>query len=198
MNTATQAIKDATLEMRDYAKFSILLGAISTLCLFVTIGFTWRAVYDTRNIGQKQVRAYVSLKDCRIDGIMIGSKPTAYLNFTNAGQTPCIVKATSIGIDLVEWPIKDIPTLSPVPKSAPSSEGGGAEFSHNISASKAIGPSELAAYQNGRMAFVVICTILYDDIFGSAHEETVCVYRTFDKPRGDNGLAVLSFGNKSS
>ncbi|MGC1494707.1 MAG: hypothetical protein WA790_02780 [Sulfitobacter sp.] len=66
MNVATQAIKDATLDMRNYAQTSTWLVAVGTIFLFATIWLTWRAVRDAREIGQKQVRAYVTISEVNI------------------------------------------------------------------------------------------------------------------------------------
>lgn len=67
MNAATQAIKEATLDMRDSAQTSTLLVGIGTGLLIVTLFLTFmanvaamRAVSVTREIGEAQVRAYVA------------------------------------------------------------------------------------------------------------------------------------------
>ena len=196
MNAATQAIKDATLDMRDSAQISTLLVGIGTIFLFATIWLTWRAVRDTRDIGQKQVRAYIALKDCRIDGIAKGQKATAFLNFVNSGQSPCYITATSIGIGFEPTPIQATPVLATEPKSSPSSEGHGGVFAHSVSTKREISSQEFAAYAAGKMGFVVTCQIIYRDVFDIEHETRVSVYRTAQKPATPSGLSVLSIGNK--
>ena len=68
MNSATQAINEATQDMRDYALYSTILVGIGTALVFITLILTWlangsalKAVEVTRSIGESQTRAYVSV-----------------------------------------------------------------------------------------------------------------------------------------
>jgi hypothetical protein len=66
MNTATQAMNDATQRMTYYAKLQTWAVGIGTVLLFGTLWLAWqgnkaafRAVKITKDIGNKQLRAYV-------------------------------------------------------------------------------------------------------------------------------------------
>lgn len=203
MADATEAMNEATQSMKNAAWWSFGAVALGTLLLGYTLKLTraatksaQSAVDITRDIGQKQVRAYIYLKDCRIDGIAEGQKATALLNFANSGQSPCYITATSIGIGFEPTPIKTIPSLAPETKLTPSSEGAGAEFSHTISTKHDLSAEAMASYAAGAMGFVVTCEIIYKDVFGHERETTVSVYRTVHNPADANGLSTMSIGNK--
>jgi hypothetical protein len=96
MNTATQAMNDATQRMTYYAKLQTWAVGIGTVLLFGTLWLAWqgnkaafRAVKITKDIGNKQLRAYVHLSEARAV-ISLGDSPhiAGVLTINNAGQTP--------------------------------------------------------------------------------------------------------------
>ena len=99
MNSATQAINEATQDMRDYAFYSTLFVAAGTFLLIVTLGLTWmanraavKAVEVTREIGEAQTRAYVNVSSIRTVPIFDSSGKLEAFSFIpiikNKGQTP--------------------------------------------------------------------------------------------------------------
>lgn len=92
MNEATRAMNKATQEMRDYAYAQTWLVGIGTVLLFGTLWFAWqgnkaafRAVNTTKDIGDKQLRAYVHV------GVNVTSRADHFeikVTGTNHGQTP--------------------------------------------------------------------------------------------------------------
>lgn len=95
MNAATQAIKDATLDMRDYALASTVAVWVGTALLFYTLWLSrsannaaHTAVRVTREIGEAQTRAYIGM-----DNLTASVEPgntgfQLYAKFFNQGQTP--------------------------------------------------------------------------------------------------------------
>jgi len=94
MNAATQAMNGATQRMAEYAFWSTVFVAIGTVFLFATIWLTWRAVGDTREIGQKQARAYLVLQFGDVEFNVLDNKDGSNLgvkigvSLTNSGSTP--------------------------------------------------------------------------------------------------------------
>lgn len=193
----------AQTEMALWSLGMLVVSALMAVVTGVGVWFVWQTLIatqamakDTRDMGEKQVRAYITLKDCRIDGIAEGQKVTAFLNFVNSGHSPCYITATAIGIGYEPTPIKTTPVLAPETKLTPSSEGAGREFSHTISTKRELNFEEFAAYTSGEMGFVVTCEITYKDVFGHERQTIETVYRTVHKPADANGLSTLSVGNK--
>ncbi len=95
MNTAAQEMNVATQDMRDYAFYSTGLVGIGTVLLLITLWLTWQAnraavaaVEVTRDIGMKQVRAYIGVKAMKCEWERPGDKLTLTLSVKNSGQTP--------------------------------------------------------------------------------------------------------------
>jgi hypothetical protein len=103
MNSATQAMNTATQKMAGYAYLSNWFVGVGTALLFVTLGLTRQAnkaaqeaVAVTREIGQAQVRAYLTVADSAITPPdrsaifqdMNGVK--ASVIFHNSGQSPAL------------------------------------------------------------------------------------------------------------
>ncbi|MEI4197856.1 hypothetical protein [Roseovarius sp. E0-M6] len=106
MNAATQSIDAATQDMRDYALYSTLLVAVGTALLFYTLWLTRQAnaaaqaaVDVTREIGEAQVKAYLSIK--RMKGVLhtAGDNPFVEIWATvkNSGQSPAL--DVRVGVD---------------------------------------------------------------------------------------------------
>lgn len=96
MNAATQAIKQATLDMRDFSLYSTILVGVGTALLFVTLWLTRQAnraaqaaVDVTREIGEKQVRAYPSVTSVHVGGITNGL-PNIIIKISNSGNSPAL------------------------------------------------------------------------------------------------------------
>jgi hypothetical protein len=95
MNTATQAMNKATQSMKRAAWWSVGIVAFGTLLLVWTLCLTRRAneaaqdaVKATREIGEAQVRAYLSTTHVQVGH----NRPNGNLSFTcdilNSGQSP--------------------------------------------------------------------------------------------------------------
>ncbi len=92
---AQQGMNEAAQRMADYSKWSLGLIAIGTLALIWTLVLTKRAtksaqdvVEVTREIGQKQVKAYLT-----VDDSCWGSNSNQFrvkIKLKNYGQSPCI------------------------------------------------------------------------------------------------------------
>lgn len=94
MNVATQAMNAATQKMAFYARWSTIFVAIGTALLFWTLWVTRaanRAAYDavtaTREIGEIQTRAYLSITSGTIE-YRIDEWPIATLTVRNSGNSP--------------------------------------------------------------------------------------------------------------
>lgn len=92
MNAATQSIKTATNDMRDYALYSAIVVGVGTVLLIWTLVLTGRAnrsahtaVGGTCDIGQKQTRAYLT-RAC--GGVWSGTGLEFALDLKNTGNSP--------------------------------------------------------------------------------------------------------------
>lgn len=102
IDKATQAMNEATHQMADYAKYSTWLVGIGTVLLFVTLWLTRQAnraaqaaVDVTRELGQAQVRAYVSWHRAKIHHSTDALGLLAAIDFIpvikNTGQSPAFM-----------------------------------------------------------------------------------------------------------
>lgn len=93
MNAATQAIKAATNDMRDYALYSTIAVWVGTVLLIITLVLGWfanRAAVDavrvTREVGRDQSRAYI-FADWAVAEDR-GSYSYVGISFVNSSATP--------------------------------------------------------------------------------------------------------------
>ena len=95
MHTATQAMNEATQSMRLASWVSAGLVLLGTGLLVWTLKLTrsankaaQEAVSVTREIGEKQTRAYIAIDDAAVVHVKDGSRPSITVRFINSGQTP--------------------------------------------------------------------------------------------------------------
>lgn len=111
MNEATRAIKDATVDMRDYALYSTLLVGFGTFLLIVTLWLTRQAnraareaVDVTRVIGEAQTRGYLQFKKgsfvLRTERVAVNLDNRFSLFFHNSGATPIHVRFGNATADI--------------------------------------------------------------------------------------------------
>lgn len=95
MNEATQAMNNATQKMADLAYWQTLLVGIGTVLLFVTLWFTRQAnlaaqnaVKVTREVGEAQSRAYLSITGAHLTWDKGMDYPGLCITLKNSGQSP--------------------------------------------------------------------------------------------------------------
>jgi hypothetical protein len=95
MNTATQAMNDATKEMAFYSLLSTALVGIGTALLTWTLLLTRQAnkaardaVSVTREIGAAQVRAYLSVTGIEVSNLKLGDRFRIRASLRNYGNSP--------------------------------------------------------------------------------------------------------------
>lgn len=100
MNEATRAMNDATQEMRDYAYVQTWLVGIGSVLLFATLYYAREANGVSREIGQKQVRAYLADDGVRIhwSGDKLGEPriENIEVSIKNTGQSPALLCGISM------------------------------------------------------------------------------------------------------
>lgn len=105
MNTATQAMNDATQRMALYALFSTGLVALGTGLLFWTLMLTRQAnqaarcaVKVTREMGQRQTRAYLNISEIYLKNFEVGTPLAAVFTIINSGQSPAYICASRASV----------------------------------------------------------------------------------------------------
>jgi hypothetical protein len=188
MNRATQAMNEATQRMALYSLISTGLVALGTALLIVTLWLTRQAnraaqtaVDVTRDIGQRQIRAYVVVDTAidwqeayfgRVDNI------TGY-NFTikwkNCGMTParrCHCRTSLEVFDGViprdfAYPDKAAPDITETNHFGP-----GQTFASRVGG---LSVPDAIAVERGKKHVYVWSWVEYDDIFGNTRRRTeVC------------------------
>lgn len=162
MNAATQAMNGATQRMAEYAFWSTVFVAIGTVLLVITLVLTWMAnrsaqtaVTVTREIGRKQVRAYVLISE--IDLSELPKRQTAVI--ANVGSSPAMKFRTIYEFceaDAMDWAAmaEDAKTASHI----------------GISPSQSI---HMSINIPDGIVDNAVCGIyvIYEDVFGDIHEE---------------------------
>ena len=178
MNAATQAIKSATNDMRDYALYSTVAVWVGTALLFYTLCLSrsansaaHTAVRVTREVGERQVRAYVGVAtgaSSIADGQVIVE--TVVKNF---GQTPAYnlvsrtmsgtVYSTSVESFLSEASEKLIPDIDQQKTIQPGQ-------SFTITTRGAFSQAEMDDLFSGAQYLLFCGRLFYDDASGVRRE----------------------------
>lgn len=124
------------------------------------------AVEQARLSTQKQLRAYIGLKEAKIKDVAAGKKPTLLLEFTNAGQTPAqkVLLWSNFKFDGDPETIVRKPTT---PSSSSTVFPNGV-ISRQMPMERALTVSEVAAIKAGAAAIYVYGELTYEDAFGQS------------------------------
>lgn len=154
------------------------------------------AVAVTRDIGQRQVRAYLVDLDVRVVGYTPGAIPTYHMIVKNTGQSP----ARSVRIAFCARHgagdpnrIKFRNLIFTKSMDVPAGEAGPQEFT----SSTPIDPAMHAQVVSGGIRIVVGGVFIYKDVFGKTCR-TICRY-TFDptRPHAEGGFRMLVCGRNN-
>ena len=180
MNAATQAMNDATQSMATYAKWSTLIVGVGTLLLIWQLIETRKAVTVTREIGQAQVRAYLSVSVPSYPPLRdIGAeRPIPFkITIENKGDSPARnvrqLAGSMMNNAVLATPCPDLI----LPRSAraygitiASGETAYATVTNEISHTDVYD----AKHGNGERGAYLAGIIFYEDIFGDRHKHRFC------------------------
>lgn len=207
---------NAQRQMADWAKWMFYATAVvGALTVGVTgVGIYWvketlaetqkavkaaeDAVAVTREMGERQMRAYIWIETSEMKDVGANKTPYAHIGIKNYGQTPAQILGHKSWLGLYHYPnigeiqYPDAGTVNPHPL-GPSREN--AIFPKMA---RALTQQEYDALKEGRAVFLIYGRVEYEDIFGDRHWIT---YRM--KHGGDIGverqsLAWTSEGNEAS
>ncbi|MGJ8624966.1 MAG: hypothetical protein ACSHW1_19660 [Yoonia sp.] len=118
MNAATQSIKTATNDMRDYALYSTVAVWIGTALLLYTLWLTrqannaaQRAVSVTENIGAAQTRAYLAISEVVRSGSHFQQPSDIKLFVKNFGQSGALEVTVWVGFFVSDPISPDLPEI---------------------------------------------------------------------------------------
>src|SRR5690606_8071955 len=80
------------------------VSLVGVFLLIISLSQTRRAIKDTRELGEAEVRAYVTCTECQISNVATGYAPKASIKLRNSGQTPAANVRTKIALDIANWP----------------------------------------------------------------------------------------------
>lgn len=158
-----------------------------------------QAVEITRQLGQIELRAYLSLSGSAIRGLREGLDPTADLTFRNDGTTPATIFLAETYIGMYPYPKHGElrrPDLADLPSRHVLTHGG--DFTNHPKLNKALTAQDVFDLQSGRKIIYVYGTITYFDIF---QEKRVLEFRLMTGgpvPLREGALAWCSEGNRST
>lgn len=207
MNTATQAIKDATLDMRNYALYSNWLVAIGTGLLVATLWLTRQAnraaqnaVEVTREIGEAQIRAYVNISSVDATSIQVGTNIPIKVGVKNYGATPArefayVGKPHLVPPEKIEsLGLPDLSYLSPGSDLAPNDNA----FLENTLIDVPLDDESIGLINEGTLKFVLVYYIKYKDIFDK-QRITKCILTAQRIGNTNNyNFAMSRVGNEST
>lgn len=207
MNSATQAMKRATEDMRNYSLVSTVLVGVGTVLLVVTLYYTRQAnkaardaVVVTREIGKRQLRAYLSFKDTKIHEVGFDQYPIATIEVVNQGTTPIFITDNRSMIALHHFPnFGDIQYPDP-DESARFVIAPGQKTTMRPRLKDLITVDQSIGLGEGRYIIFVHGRIEFRDVFGEHHWMTYRMKYGGDAKASDskNDLAWCEEGNDAS
>jgi hypothetical protein len=193
MNAATQAMNRATQRMADYAFWSTVFVAIGTVLLVGTLILTWMAnrsaqaaVAVTREIGEAQVRAYLTeptFKITRDKNDHIESVATIIMN---VGQSPAI--DVSVVVSVAAFRPKGFHTRIPLEKlrevlsvKSPPDLSGQIAPSGSRKSLNAVSVADAVDYAKNAADIMIFVQAGWQDVFGFRHRMEYCVLLVEDE-----------------
>jgi hypothetical protein len=155
------------------AALSALATAVSIWAVYIlrkTLEETRRAVKSTddavtitREIGEKQLRAYITIPTATVGG---PDKPVVTINFKNSGQTPAYDVRVWADSRYHRFPLSiDLPEPEREPRKGIAVLGPGDPYTLVVDAARGFSNGERMAIQSGEAAIYVFGEILYRDAF---------------------------------
>jgi hypothetical protein len=146
-------------------KIAVIASIVALLQFFALVA----TIFVLMRTAKRQLRAYVFVKDGRIDITPDGTGFVSRINFKNFGQTPAYQYSTWIGggifqIDDLPFPSKSKPLSERVNRSivGPSAE------TPMVTGPTALSPANLQAIRNETMAIFIWGGVDYVDAFGKS------------------------------
>lgn len=175
------------------------LSAWAVVLLKRTLHETEAAVEVTRDVGQSQLRAYVSVSFAQF--VRAGDSAVAKIGIKNFGQTPAFNVVTWVHTWIERYPL-EIELPRPEPKDFESFSRANlppqTEVEHIQHHPKDINDFSRKEIQAGRAAFYVYGEVQYDDVFGvRRHTRYLYSCRDIDG-QGRSGFRPYRYGNEES
>lgn len=183
---AQQGMDQATQRMVDLSEKQTWLIAIGTFLLFTTLLLTLqanraairaakaaeRSVDVTQDIGQRQIRAYVTVWDVHIHNFRKGGHPFIRYVIDNRGQTPATIVKFGVGIRTVDDPNRDPIKGIALGASEPGSVavvGGVTSLKQRENANTIIEDRLFSQVISEKRYIIFGAFLVYKDIFGKTH-----------------------------
>jgi len=180
-----------TRRAADYAGDMVKEAKLTTAAANETISVT-------RDIGQKQARAYVGIGTVTVkmndDGI-IG----AVVEIENTGQTPALNVICGVTLTICPFPLrKPLPTPKEpgVLRSSAILHGGKHVTIKGLTLPVPLSPEYQRDFTESKGAFFIHGAITYEDVFGEPHFTKFCLYYT-GSWGGEHKPDVYSTGNEA-
>lgn len=182
---------------------SLLAVGISGLAVYWvkrTFEVTREMAADSREVGQRQIRAYVSAAVSSTRDVIEGQTPTFMIKVSNSGQSParrCIVRA---GVFMTHGNGDDLPIRipPPIPNGSVSYIPAGSSVVLMRHIQTPLGQVQIALLQNSTFKFVLAGYIIYRDVFGKTRRSTFKMESQAFIVGNEIPFRICSKGNHSS
>lgn len=183
-----------------FVAFGTIIIAIFTIVLGVATAFLWKATRDLVTgadaNADRQLRAYVMIRDVVINDFEIGKIPIPRITIKNSGLTPArnVTVWCNVGFDLfphtLSLPRRSQDALPPTP----IAPGGTHTIEPKIKQGEMNAPT-WAALESGTHAIYVMGEIRYEDAFGQ-HRETDFLLFTGGPLGARDEMGAYKHGNR--
>jgi hypothetical protein len=149
-----------------------------------------------RELGEAQVRAYVTCTECEVSKIGVGLKPRANLKFKNSGQSPAANVRIKVAVRTDRFPQSEHVVVLAWSTEDTRGMAAGGEVPVEQSAKVPMTEETFAQFQGDGLAIYVFVELSYIDVFGMQNDvEQRFVYRKHLMPKS-RSAEIAAYGNR--
>jgi hypothetical protein len=146
--------------------FGTVMIAFFTLTLWWSTAKLWKA---GERHSERELRAYVVIKNISMIDVEVGKAPGAHIIVTNSGKTPAYEVQQEAAIGLIDFPPPGRPEIPATDEPGSISVlGPGGEHRLTAHIKNVLSQDQLISLTNGTMAIHLLGSIKYRDAFGKA------------------------------
>jgi hypothetical protein len=194
---AQQSVADSTEKILRLTKLQMGVSVVGLGLLFWSLRQTRTAIKDTREIGEAQVRAYMSLSDINLNwGPETFREFTPEFKWKNTGQSPALKCIVYTDFHIQEFDSDDVLVTSFSERPTSSKVGvfcaAGADF--NAPGSN-IAKYEAVDFYSKKRRLVIFSAITYEDVFGEKHLVEACSVAVFPHDAEPDKIGFRTYGH---
>lgn len=206
MADATQAMNEATQSMKNAAWLSFVAVAIGTGLLVWTLRLTRQAnkaardaVDVTREMGEAQVRAYISVSQVLVEPPQAGSHLVVKWKIKNYGNSPAkaVVARSVLSLDAYDPESRNLEIRNALSRKCVPI-GAGASFVLEKVSENILSVTDVEAIRNGGLRIAFGGHVTYRDAFGKKHGVIFKSMTDVDGLRPDGQLLATKKNNYST